>query len=237
MIRTIRHAGPAQLVRGQVSEVEIEVLDDEGQAVDLYAWSVELSRAGTVLASAEGDGAPAWTRETSATATLAEDYLLTWRLTEAEGDPVRVYRQPAVVCVAGLWPMVEVGDLVSRHPRLGSTAEPMLAGDQEGQVRAAIAAAWGDILDSLQAEGRRPWLILDARALRPLHIARSLELIFRGAASALGGGEYLAMAQDHAAEAERIRRTIRLDYAPQDDAEDRRRTTIRGPLMAGGSWR
>jgi hypothetical protein len=89
------------------------------------------------------------------------------------------FRQTAALVRCRLSPVITDADLIARHSDLTDYRPSSLSSWQT-----PIMEAWYEILGRLEAKGRRPYLVLSPEALRPLHLALTLELICRDLAGA-----------------------------------------------------
>lgn len=94
-----------------------------------------------------------------------------WHLLMPDGY-THVFRNAAALCRVALPPAASVDDLLVWHADLNAY---LPAGQESWQPQGDLA--WADILLWLEGKGRRPYLVIDGNALRPLHTWMWLERV------------------------------------------------------------
>jgi hypothetical protein len=123
-----------------------------------------------------------------------------------------------------LAPVATDADLLRRHPDLASYYPSGWTSWQD-----ALDEAWAMIEGRLEAMGRRPYLVLSPEALRPIHLATTLEIICRGLS---GAGDpqnkWLVLADHYRDENEAAWSRTSLVYDQDDDGQEaaRRRRAV-----------
>ncbi len=84
------------------------------------------------------------------------------------------YRQDASLVRCRLAPVVVDADLTARHSDLNAQ---LPAGTTSWQTW--LDTAWEDVVGRLEGMGRRPYLVIEPKALRPVHLYTALEIICR----------------------------------------------------------
>lgn len=228
--------GPAELIRGQSTPAQVAALDDVDAPGTPSAWSAALTLAGRAIADSSGTGAASWTITPSEDWALSDGYLITWTVTIGGG--VLTTRQPALVCATSIAKVLRLDDVWTRERRFDPTAPNRIIDDAD-DLKALLARhradAWRDILDRLRGQGRRPHLIVDAYALREVHLCRTLASLYRSLITELGG-EYVAQAEHYEEESGRRWAALALSYV--QDVETPSAPSgpeTRPPLYAGGA--
>ena len=163
------------------------------------------------------------TAATTSALSLAAGWRVEWSLLMPDAY-THVYRQDAALCRIRLAPVVTDADLLARHTDLTSLRPSSLA-SYEGY----IAEAWRDLVGRLEGMGRRPYLIISPEALRPIHLATTLAIIFRDfAGTGDPANKWAALAQQYADAAESAWSRLTLVY-DETDSGRADATRRRGP--------
>jgi hypothetical protein len=234
--------GPALFVRGIARTVAWGVYDASDDAVTPSAVEVHLERNGATVATltgAAGAGSASTTYTPAATATLADDYVLVWTITEASGAKT-LRRQVASVCLQELLPVIRIAtDIVPRMRSLDPNAADCLLSRTPADAKAiildAMRVAFDDIEDYLYQQGRRAHLVLNSEATRKAHALHTIDILLDSVAVSIGG-HFENMAQKFHRQYRDALREMVLQYAPADGNGAGQRSRAAAPLMAGGSW-
>jgi len=141
---------------------------------------------------------------------LSDRWLAVWSLTIG-GSPY-VFRVPVYLVRRTLYPTITDTDLVDRHTDLADLRDANEASFERHRV-----AAWVTIQRELIKRGRRPQLLIDAWALAGLHIAQTLEYLFRDFALSLGDGRYAELEKTYGDLVEKEWSTLVLSYDADED--------------------
>lgn len=235
---TLDFGGPAELVRGVEVVLAPVLRSAAGGALTPSAWTAVLrSAAGgawSTVASTSGTTSLSWALTVAATVALGDDYEILWSITTSAG--VVTSRQAAVVCLSRLYPVLRVEDLYVRAPTLNpATRGHIEIVDGETGLIEVMAAAWRDVLSALRQKGQRSHLIVDSEDLREPHLERTLAILYQSAATSLGEGAWLTLAESREAAWTDYWRRASFRVAPADPAEGvARRRAASLPLIAGG---
>jgi hypothetical protein len=230
---TFDHPAYAELIRGQTATLA-PVLRSEADAVlTPTSWTGSLYRAGAQLLTGSGTGAISLALPIPSTYELADDYELRWSVVYSGGRVEA--RQEASVCLAGLYPVLTASQIYARAPALNPSAAGSLRIWAAGQSVMTLAAeAWRDIVVELRSRGVRPRLVTSSEDLRPLHLARTMELVWRSVATTLNDSTYRDHANDAHAEYTGLWGRLSLRQAPADDAgSGGARNSGRAPVIGG----
>lgn len=123
---------------------------------------------------------------------LEEGLLLEWTLVMTP-TVTNVFRNDGALCRRTLWPVVTDADLFQRHSDL-----PALLASGTTSYQSYLDEAWATITNRLIAQGRRPYLIIQPSALRDVHLALTLQMIWLDFQTSAGdGGRYQALAEHY----------------------------------------
>ncbi len=155
---------------------------------------------------------------------FGEGWRVEWALTMPDGV-VHTFRNDASLVRRSLYPVVTAEDLYRRHPDLepGVTGSLVAAGETH---QVYLDEAWISLQLKLIAKGNRPNLIISPTALRDVHLALTLELIWRHfSTTGREDGKWATLADHYRAAAMDAWRDLRFLYDDGDDgrADDRHR--------------
>jgi len=123
---------------------------------------------------------------------LEEGWLLEWTL-QMSATVQNVFRQDGALVRRTLYPVVTDADLFRRHSDL-----PQLLSTGTTSYQDYLDEAWATIINRLVAQGRRPYLVIQPSAMRDVHIALTLQLIFLDFQTSAGeGGRWQALAEHY----------------------------------------
>jgi hypothetical protein len=161
----------------------------------------------------------------SVTVDPADDWQEEWALTFSDGR-VDTFRRDVYVCRRLLHPTASEQHLQRRVSDI-LVIQP--------DPTAQFEEAWDDTLEALIKSGKKPYLILNAWALRKTHVARTLSYIFRDAAAYVEeGGRYTTEQAAWLKEAETQFAEMRLEYDATENLErDNAETNHAGVPFAG----
>ena len=234
-VLTLDLTTPIELVRGQTATLAPVVRSEADATITPTSWAAQLYRAETLLLSGSGSGAVSVAFAIPDSYTLADDYSVRWQIVTASGR--LDLRHGASVVLTKLYPTLTAAEIYARAPAINPAAAGALRIWPSGQSVMTLAAeAWRDLLAELNTRGVRPRLIIDPDALRPVHLAMTMALVWRSVASTIADGQYL----EHARDAEELARTrwagLSLRQAPADSRDGGPSTaTARAPTL-GGAW-
>ena len=234
-VLTLDLTTPLELVRGQTATLAPVVRSEADAAITPSTWAAQLYRAETQLLSGSGSGAVSVAFAIPSDYVLADDYTVRWQITTASGR--LDLRHGASVVLTKLYPTLTAAEIYARAPSLNPSASGALRIWPSGQSVMTLAAeAWRDLLTELGSRGVRARLIIDPDALRPVHLAMTMALIWRSVASTISDGVYL----EHARDAEERSRTLwaglSLRQAPADSRDGGPTTATARPPTLGGAW-
>lgn len=147
---------------------------------------------------------------TTTSEALGEGWLVEWALVMPD-TVTHTFRQPAALCRRQLMPVVGQDDMVQRHSDL-----PALLGTA-ASYQPYIDEAWWTITNRLEAQGRRPYLIIQPSALRDCHLMLALHLVFLDYSTSAGdGGRWQALAAHYATQYEAAWGQLRFSYDEDD---------------------
>jgi len=175
------------------------------------------------------------TYEVQTSALTDQQYGAGWRVewSLVMGDTyTHVFREEASLVRVRLHPVISDADLLRLHPDLNSYL-PSGASSWQDQ----ILEAWRAVTDRLEGAGRRPYLIMSPSALRPVHLAGTLELICRLCAGAgAPDNRWHVQADRYAHEREQAWSRLVFDYDTADDGtgDQTRRRAARPQLWLAG---
>ena len=171
---------------------------------------------------------------TVASSSFGGGWRVEWSLVMAD-TYTHVERQDAALVRARLSPVVTDLDILARHTDLASFRPTALADWSQ-----YIETAWEDVVARLESAGRRPYLVISPQALRPIHLATTLEIIMRDLS---GAGDpqnrWSALAEHYRAEVESAWARTSLVYDEDDDgvASSSRRSSAMTALWLSGKPR
>lgn len=147
-----------------------------------------------------------------------------WALTMPDGV-VHTFRTDAAIVRRMLYPVVSDIDLFDRIPALDPADSAPITSATTYQDR--LDEAWRMLLRRLQTDGHLPWLVVDSHALREVHLALTMHLIFRDLATRGGGADYYAdeamrWGQEYAAAYRNARLRVDRDDDGAPDSTDRK---------------
>jgi hypothetical protein len=180
----VRWLQPAYIERARDTFLEIEVFDDGALAAPSSGTISVYNAVGTAVVDAQAVTVAASkanytiTAATVAAESFGASWRVEWSLVMPDGATY-VFRQNGALVRVRLHPVIADADLTARHSDL-STYLP--ASNTTGWED-WIAEAWREVTARLEAQGKRPDLIMSPEALRPVHLFTTLEIICRS----LGG--------------------------------------------------
>lgn len=186
-----RLAGPTILEKGRINIVACPVYR-EGLVVAPSGGTLTIwSGAGTVVvdgAAVTIDPTTGHAQYSVQVATLSsqaysDGWRLEWSLAMPDGV-THVFRASGSLVYRRLYPVICDEDLYGRHNDLRAR-RPKGRTSHQG----AVDEAWAVIEARLVKSGRRPYLILDPTALRDVHLALALALVFEDFATEVGGND------------------------------------------------
>lgn len=234
-VLTLDLSTPLELVRGQTATLAPVVRSEADAAITPTSWAAQLYRAETLLLSGSGTGAVSVSFVIPDTYLLADDYSVRWQIVTASGR--LDLRHGASVVLTRLYPTLTAAEIYARAPALNPAAAGALRIWPSGQSVMTLAAeAWRDLLTELGSRGVRPRLLIDPDALRPVHLAMTMALVWRSVASTIADGQYLEHARDAEERARTLWAGLSLRQAPADARDGGPSTaTARAPTL-GGAW-
>lgn len=176
------------------------------------------------------------TGATTSGLTLGGGWRVEWSLVMPDLH-THVFRQSAALCRVRLAPVVTDADLLRYHPDLGS----YLGGAASWQSQ--IDAAWAEIVNRLEANGKRPYLVTGPSALYETHLYASLAIVCRLQASTGDEGNiWNQLAERYEARREAAWNGLSFEYDETDSgqASGSRRTAAQSSYMlcsrGGSTW-
>ena len=159
---------------------------------------------------------------TLASETLSDGWLFEWSLVMADGL-THVFRTEGGMVRRRLYPVITDDDLSRRHSDLSDLRPSSMTSYQD-----YIDEAWAEIENRLLSEGNRPYLIISPSAFREVHLAKTLEIVFRDFSTSVGDGRWWEFAEQYqrayAIAWNRLRFRYDTDDDGQPDADDTRRS-------------
>lgn len=129
---------------------------------------------------------------TTSSLALESGWLLEWSLAMTASVTL-TFRNDGALVRRSLFPVVTDADLLRRHSDLNAL---LAAGTTSYQDY--LDEAWATICTRLAAQGRRPFLVIQPSALRDVHIALTLQLIFTDFQTSAGdGGRWQALSEHY----------------------------------------
>jgi hypothetical protein len=177
---TLRMHGPLYLVRGQSQALTFEVLwpssqpltVDPSATLTLYDQNMEKVLDAQPLTYSDpntgGDGGLSTTTTIPTTTSLSDLWLA-----EVHIDN-QILRQPVMLVLRALHPVITESDLLSYHADLRNQIPP---GQTSWDTK--IQEAWKVIESRLMEDGRRPYLVMSPYSFREVHLYATLAAIFR----------------------------------------------------------
>lgn len=165
-----------------------------------------------------------------------EGWRIEWALVMPDGL-THTFRNSLALVLRRLYPVISDQDLKVLHPDLDT-----LLTSTQANWQSAIEEAWYALQWRLLQNARRPWLVIEPGALREYHVRKTLEAVFRDAAtSADSTGRWQALADHYRQSAEQAWGQIRMEEdtseaASQVSRPPARATTFLCPLDRP-SWR
>lgn len=162
----------------------------------------------------------------SVTVDPADDWQEEWAIAFTDGR-VDTFRRDVYVCRRFLHPVVSEAMLVKRvSDLLVISPDPT----------PFLEEAWDDVQTLLMESGKRPYLTLNPWALKRVHLATTLALIYRNAATYVdGGGRYATEAEAYAKEAAAAFAALRLEYDATENMEREDAETNYGSTAFAGT--
>lgn len=179
-----RYLQPAYIERDRDTFLEIEVFSDGALSAPASGTVTVYTADGTAIVNAQTVTiAASKANYTIATATvvgegLGDGWRVEWSLV-MDDSQTHVFRQQGALVRVRLAPVIADADLTARHSDLTS----YLPTSSSTGWQDWIIEAWREIVARLEAQGRRPYLIMTPEALRPVHLFTTLEIVCRS----LGG--------------------------------------------------
>jgi len=224
MSLVLRHALPRAIERGVANTLTADVYDAAGVQQTASAGTLTLYAGSKLIldgVAVTSPGAP--TSHTLAAGlttneALSDSWLEMWTLTI--GGTAYTFRRDAYLVRHVLYPTITDTDLLELHSDLAALRDA-----DQSSYETQREAAWARVQHRLIVAGRRPELVLSSWALRELHRALTLEIIFADFASSTGDGRYRELAEHYraAADVEFGRLPLRYDSdeGGTEDANDR----------------
>lgn len=129
---------------------------------------------------------------TTSSLQLEAGWLIEWTLVMT-ASVTNTFRNDASLVRRTLYPVVTDADLLRRHSDLTAL---LAAGTTSYQDY--LDEAWATIVNRVTAQGRRPYLVIQPSALRDVHLALTLQLIFVDFQTSAGeGGRWQALAEHY----------------------------------------
>lgn len=148
---------------------------------------------------------------TTADEDLGEGWRVEWALVMPD-TITHTFRVPAALVRRRLYPVVTDADLIRRHADLSDLMPTTLSSYQD-----YIDEAWGDIMERIVSRGMLPYLVMDAAALRRVHMYHALELIWVDFSTSAGDGRYLDLAKVYRDKFSEAWRELKFDYDLDND--------------------
>lgn len=210
------------LERARDSYLDISVYDDGAISAPSSGTISIYDPAGTAIV----DGAAVTVAGSKATYTLtaatvtASSFGMGWRVewSLVMGDTMtHVYRSDASLVRIRLAPVITDADLLARHSDLDDYKPSSSSTGWETW----ILEAWKEVGARLEMMGRRPYLIISAQALRPVHLFTTLAII----CTDLGGtgdedNRWARLAESYSAKAEDAWSSMTLVYDEDDSGSE-----------------
>lgn len=157
---------------------------------------------------------------------LGDGWLVSW---EADG---RTYDHTAALCRRVPYPVITDLDVYQIAPYLDpSTPSPVT---REPTLERYRTGAWIEIQHRLLQSGRRPWLIVDAAALREPHLMLTLAIVHDALGARGRSGEGMVeTAARYRARYERAMGAMSIQYDDDDDGTPNRTRSQTGALWLG----
>lgn len=232
---TLDLRGPLDLVRGLTTTLSPKVFNEAATELTPTSWTGTLSRAGQTLLTGTGTGAAALSLAIPSTYVLADDYEVAWTIVTASGTLTA--RHVACVCKSALYPTLTAAEIYARAPALNpSAAEPLRIFGAGESVLTVAAEAWRDVLQALYDRGVRPRLILSPEALRGVHLARTMHLLYQSCYASAGDDRYATLAATYAAEYTAAWQTLSLRQGAPDPADGAGAAASAAAPILGGAW-
>lgn len=123
---------------------------------------------------------------------LEEGWLIEWTL-QMSATVQNTFRNDAALVRRSLYPVITDSDLFRRHSDL-----PALLATGTTSYQDYIDEAYATLVNRITSQGRRPYLIIQPSALRDVHLALTLQLIFLDFQTSAGeGGRWQALAEHY----------------------------------------
>ena len=143
---------------------------------------------------------------------LEEGWLIEWTL-QMTATVQNVFRNDAALVRRALYPVVTDADLFRRHSDL-----PSLLATGTTSYQDYLDEAWATIVNRITAQGRRPYLIIQPSAMRDVHLALTLQLIFLDFQTSAGdGGRWQALAEHYGRQYTEAWGQLRFTYDESDE--------------------
>lgn len=157
---------------------------------------------------------------------LSDRWLEEWVLTMVDGR-VETVRRDVYLCLRTLYPPVNERMLERRISDLQN-----LRASTRADFSDYIVEAWAEVETRLIQAGKRPYLITNAWALRPLHMALCIKYIMQDASTYMGdGGRYEQRSKEAGEEADTAWDSLQLEYDDTESGERGNATTASGPAV------
>jgi hypothetical protein len=136
---------------------------------------------------------------------LSDDWQEEWALTV--GGDVETIRRDAYLCLRSFYNVVNEMMLLRRVSDLNNL-RPSSMSSFQGYINEAFAAVQTRLLQS----GKRPFLVMNAWALKGVTLATTLQYIFSDLDTYMGDGRYAAKTKEYAEEADKEFNSLKLEY-------------------------
>jgi len=149
---------------------------------------------------------------TTTSLALEAGWLLEWSLAMSASVTL-TFRNDGALVRRSLFPVVTDADLLRRHSDLTAL---LAAGTTSYQDY--LDEAWATICTRLAAQGRRPYLVIQPSALRDVHIAITLQLVFTDFQTSSGdGGRWQALSEHYQRMYTEAWNQLRFSYDESDE--------------------
>lgn len=123
------------------------------------------------------------------TLSLSTRWTIQWDLVMPDRTTPYRFTQPAALVLRRLYPVITDEDLEALHTELRDWKS-----QDHTSYQGYIDAAWKDVLSRLMEDGKWANLILSPESLRPVHLLKTVSIIFRDYSSSVAGGKYEKLA-------------------------------------------
>ena len=224
---TVRDTVPDALERGHTSTVRAELYLDGTLTAPNSGTATVYGPTGAQVATGSvtvSDSVASFAVAIGSDVTLGDLYRVEWAL--VVGSDTYRHRTRAEVVRRRLVCPVSVIDLYRVAPQLNASGTDSITRYTASDFAAFIREAWIWTQVRLRETGRRPDLVSGADPLRDCTLHKALSMVF-GALSLAGADRFQAIADSHDEKAAHSFRHARLDYAPDDAANDRQERPVR----------